>query len=345
MAGNMRTDPEFAAYLAAHPPIAPTAPSAIVPGADRANTPINPEFQAARQRLESAVAGAIAKFLPILDSVKETKYQIKSFDGVEITIHEFARTDLPELTEPSPAIVYLHGGGYLSCPIENIIRPGMAQFAWDFSIRTFGVEFRYAPEYPHPVPIEDCFAGLKWVMENAETLKIDPKRIGVFGESAGGGLVAGLALLAKDRNLSPPIAKQLMVYPMLDDRSSKRHFNTNSPRDQSLSGMVDLLDICWSAYLGAKVGRAEPELQDVSVYAAPARSTDLSGLPPAYLEVGGLDWFRDETLEFAARLAKADVDVELHLYRGVPHIFEMMAPDISVTKNAKDNRRRAILDI
>jgi acetyl esterase/lipase len=134
MAGNMRPDPEFAAYLAAQPPIAPTAPSAIVPGADRATTSTNPEFQAARERLESAVAGAMAKFLPILGSVKETKHQIKSFDGVEITIHEFVRADLPELTEPSPAIVYLHGGGYLSCPIENIIRPGMAPLSFDMRL-------------------------------------------------------------------------------------------------------------------------------------------------------------------------------------------------------------------
>ncbi|CAG9953391.1 unnamed protein product [Clonostachys rosea f. rosea IK726] len=347
MISNMTLDPEFVVYTAAHPvPVALATQIGVVPGAAGASSPVDPGILAARQKMESTISGVFVKFLPSLDLVTETKHTIRSFDGAEITIHEFVRKDLPEPTKPSPAVLYLHGGGFVCCPIENLARPCMAQFVCDFGVRTFGVEYRYAPEYPNPTPIEDCFAALKWLSQSAETLKIDPARIAIFGESAGGGLVAGLALMARDRELSPPIAKQLMLYPMLDDRSSKRHYNKDSCRDQSLTQMIDLLDACWSVYLGAKVGRAEQsELTNVSVYASPARATDLTGLPPAYIEVGGLDWFRDEGIQFATALAKADVDVEFHLYRGLSHIYDLAAPDISATKNAKDNRRRAIIGI
>lgn len=196
------------------------------------------------------------------------------------------------------------------------------------------IEYRYAPEHPYPTPQEDCYTGLLWLQSHAAELNVDPARIGVMGESAGGGLAAGLALMARDRKLDPPLAKQVLIYPMIDDRN--------------VSGDEAMLPFCiwsyednvtgWSALLGKDTVGTEK----VAKYAAPARETDLSGLPPSYVEVGELDIFRDEDLEYARRLAAAKVSTEFHLHPGAPHAFEVMAPNADVVKRALADRVRAM---
>lgn len=317
-------DADFLAHMKANPDL---APSASGPPAD--------VFEQ-RSRMNGYIA-KIAAQRPIPSSVTETRHTVTAPDGAPLALYEFSSSSESSPARPEPAVLYLHGGGGVACPVDPVCRPVMSLFASDFGIRTFGVEYRLAPEHPHPTPVEDCFAALQHLVSNAATLGIDPGRIVLAGESAGGFLAAGLSLLARDRGHSPPIAKQLLLYPMLDDRSSTRHRNPDSALHRSMESWIVGIDMCWDGYLDGKRGEA-----DVSPYGAPARAEDLRGLPATYIDVGGLDWFRDESLEFAARLAKADVEVEVHLYAGVPHCFDLIAPGIPVTLNAKENRRRAL---
>ena len=180
------------------------------------------------------------------------------------------------------------------------------------------VDYRLAPETPHPGPIEDCYAALKWMHAHADELGIDPARIAVGGESAGGGLAACLALLARDRG-EIPLVFQLLIYPMLDDRTvteAEPHPFAGAfiwTRDSNRFG--------WTSLLGC-----EPGGDEVSPYAAASRATDLKGLPPTFIAVGSLDLFLEEDLEYTRRLLRAGVSTELHIYPGAYHAFNMV-PD------------------
>lgn len=205
-------------------------------------------------------------------------------------------------------------------------------------VQHFAVDYPRAPEHPAPAALGDCYAALQWLSAHARELHVDPARIVIYGVSAGGGLAAGVALMARDRGLSPPLAKQVLVYPMLDDRTRypddwpARPFLTFTAEDNVMS---------WDAYVGAdKRGREDA---DVSIYAAPGRAENLEGLPSTYIDVGGLDLFRDENLRFAQRLAEANVEVEFHLYPGLPHGFEN--PHTWVTTRAVENRIKAVQSV
>lgn len=225
---------------------------------------------------------------------------------------------------PLPAILHMHGGGFI------IGEPVIDDLANRFAVQALGcavfsVDYRLAPEVPHPGPVEDCFAALRHIAENAAALGVEAARIGVMGESAGGGLAAGLALLARDRG-GPAIAFQHLIYPMLDDRTcitADPHPLTGEFVWSRASNHFG-----WSAYLGRAPGGP-----DVSPYAAPARAEDLSGLPPAFISVGALDLFLEEDLDYARRLTRAGVPVELHLYPGAFHGFQL-APEARITQLA-----------
>jgi acetyl esterase/lipase len=190
-------------------------------------------------------------------------------------------------------------------------------------------DYRLAPEHPDPAPVEDCYATVRWAAAHAREIGIDPARIAVMGASAGGGLAAGVTLLARDRG-GPAIARQLLIYPMLDDRT-----RTADPEmAHALLWSVDDNVTGWNALLG------EADADDVSVYAAPARANDLSGLPPAYIDVGGLDLFRDEDVDYATRLQRCGVPVELHVVPGVPHAFDILAPESSAGRQVTESRLR-----
>ena len=214
----------------------------------------------------------------------------------------------------------------------------MVEYAVQLGCVVVSVEYRLAPEHPHPAPVEDCYAGLVWTAKNAAELGIDPDRLAVGGLSAGGGLAAGTVLLARDRG-GPALAFQLLVCPMLDDRNvtpSSHEFAEAVVwnRAANLFG--------WTALLGDAAGTDE-----VSPYAAPARATDLSGLPPAYIDVGELEVFRDECVDYAQRLVQAGVSTEFHLYPGAFHGFDGMIPDAEISRRAAAERvvalRRALL--
>jgi acetyl esterase/lipase len=193
------------------------------------------------------------------------------------------------------------------------------------------VDYRLAPEHPHPTPVEDCMAALVWLHSQSALLGIDPERIAVMGESAGGGLAAATALLGRERGIS--IAHQVLVYPMLDDRNVTPDPNLVDfavwTYDNNFTG--------WHALVGD--GVAGPETPS---YAAPARATDLAGVADAYIEVGELDIFRDESIEYARRVVSAGSSVELHVHRGCPHGFDRVAPNASITRRARADRIRVI---
>jgi acetyl esterase/lipase len=186
------------------------------------------------------------------------------------------------------------------------------------------VEYRLAPEHPDPAPVEDCYAGLVWVADNADELGIDPDRLVVGGFSAGGGLTAGVTLLARDRG-GPQIFAQMVLWPMLDDRN-----DTPSSFQMLGVGMWDQISnqTGWDALLGDRRGRP-----DVSPYAAPARADDLSGLPPTLIEVGSAETFRDEAVDYAMRIWQAGGIADLHVFAGAYHGYTMLAPDAAVSRD------------
>jgi acetyl esterase/lipase len=186
------------------------------------------------------------------------------------------------------------------------------------------VEYRLAPETPYPGPLEDCYAGLRWVHEHAGELGLDRSRIGIGGASAGGGLAAGLALLARDRG-ELPVAFQLLCYPMIDDRQTTESSGWEVPIWSPPNNAFG-----WQSYLGDLYGA-----DDVPYLAAPARALDLTGLPPALVYVGTLDGFCDEDVLYAMGLYQAGVPTDLHVYAGAPHGFDGFAPAADVSRRCQ----------
>jgi acetyl esterase/lipase len=221
-----------------------------------------------------------------------------------------------------PAILHVHGGGYvLGAPEMGLATD--AAYVSNFGAVVVSVDYRLAPETAHPGPVEDCYAALAWLFANAKDLGVDTKRVAISGESAGGGMAAGLTLLARDRG-EYPIAFQHLIFPMLDDRTTV-HPDPSPYLGQYVWTPADNV-FGWTALLGHAPGGP-----DVSPYAAAARATDLAGLPPTYLSCGALDLFLEEDMEYARRLIRAGVPTELHIYPGAPHAF-MFVETADVTK-------------
>ncbi|KRD12189.1 MULTISPECIES: alpha/beta hydrolase [unclassified Streptomyces] len=235
------------------------------------------------------------------------------------------RPAAPAPDRPRPVVYHVHGGGM----VLGNNRAGVdvaLDWARALDLVVVSVEYRLAPEHPHPAPVEDVYAGLLWTAEHAKELGADPDRIVIAGASAGGGLTAALALLLRDRGGPQPIG-QLLMCPMLDDRN-----DTVSSHQMAGLGVWDRTanDTGWTALLGA--ARGGP---DVSPYAAPARAEDLSGLPPAFLDVGSAETFRDEVVDYASRIWQAGGVAELHVWPGGFHGFDGFAPQATLSKSAR----------
>jgi len=230
---------------------------------------------------------------------------------------------------PTPAIYHTHGGGMVLGDNRTGIEDQL-NLAQSIGAAVVSVEYRLAPEAPHPAPVEDCYAGLVWTAEHADELNIDPDRIVIAGASAGGGLAAAVTLLARDRG-GPVLFGQMLLCPMLDDRN-----DTPSAVQMAGLGVWTQADntFGWDALLGAARGT-----DDVSPYAAPARVTDLSGLPPAFIDVGSAETFRDEDVTYASRIWQAGGRAELHVWPGGFHGFDVMAPDAAVSQDARNARQ------
>lgn len=215
-----------------------------------------------------------------------------------------------------PAILHIHGGGYIAGAPE-MSHERNRQLAAALGVVVLAVAYRLAPEHPHPTPVEDCYAALAWLHRNAANLGVDPTRIAVMGESAGGGLAASLALLARDRG-EFPISFQLLIYPMLDDRTAAAAPANPYVGEFAWTNKDNFFG--WKSLLGCPPGSAE-----IPPYASPARHEQLENLPPTFIATGALDLFLDEDIIFAQRLARAGVPIELHVYPGAFHGFDVAA--------------------
>ena len=270
---------------------------------------------AMREQRNSQVA-----LLQLSDDVERTTHMVPGRDGapdVAVRLHrpKGATGDLP-------CMYFMHGGGYVfGTHLMDDLR--FDRLCPALNCMGVSVEYRLAPETPYPGPLEDCYAGLKWTYDNAAQLGIDRSRLGIGGASAGGGLAAGLALLTRDR-AEVPLAFQLLIYPMIDDRLTRASHKWEVPIWTPRSN-----DAGWRAYLGPVFGG------DVPAYAAASRATDLAGLPPAYIMVGALDAFLDEDVDYAMGLTHFGVPTELHVYPGGPHGFDGLLPGTQLARRAR----------
>ncbi|HEY1529222.1 MAG TPA: alpha/beta hydrolase [Galbitalea sp.] len=215
----------------------------------------------------------------------------------------------PDHVAGSPGIYHTHGGGMISGDrfggMEIVL-----EWLEELDAVVVSVDYRLAPEHPDPAPVNDCYAGLKWMAEHADELGFDPARLMIAGGSAGGGLAAGVTLMARDLG-APALAASMLIYPMIDDANdtvSSHQFDGIGVWPKSSN------EIGWNALLGDRRGR-----DDVSIYAVPARAKDLSNLPPTYIDVGSAEVFRDEDVAYASRIWAAGGECELHVWSGAFH--------------------------
>jgi acetyl esterase/lipase len=275
------------------------------------------ELDSTRQILDMLVSALPADLTGV---VVEDRHE----PGVDVRI--FA----PEqrTAEPAPAVLDIHGGGFAVGTVALDDGPN-ADIVRATGALVVSVDYRLAPEHPYPAAAEDCYAALRWLVEHADELGVDPRRIGVLGDSAGGGLAATTALMARDRG-GPAIALQVLIEPELDDRLDTPSMLAGADTVGWNSGQAVL---SWRYYLDGRPADA---------YAAPARMADLAGLPPTYLTVTELDCLRDEGLEYARRLLAAGVSTELHCWPGTFHGFATLVPTAAIARRANASLHDAL---
>ncbi|AEM85836.1 alpha/beta hydrolase [Streptomyces violaceusniger] len=270
---------------------------------------------------------AMAAMVPPVTGIKTTTYFATARDGTRIELRWYTTGEKPA---PGPAVLYAHGGGMVLGDLDaydTLLSWYVAQSGVPF----LSVGYRLAPEATGTMLAEDVFAGLTWLVEHAHEVGVDATRIAVMGDSGGGAPAAATAILARDRQV--PLARQILVYPMLDDRNQ----TPDPAREPFLTWTYDSNYTAWNAVLGDALGTAT-----VSPIAAPARLHDFTGLAPAYIDTGDLDIFRDEDISYAARLAAAGVPVELHVHLGVPHGWDRIAPQSQAARRAFADRIRTL---
>jgi acetyl esterase len=298
MSRPLNIDPELEGML--H--VVPALPADDV-GAARA---------AMRALLEQAPAPEVPDGLAVEDIVLDGP------DGDPLVLRVYR----PGSSGPVAALVHFHGGGFVLGDLDTEHAQNLA-LAAKLGIAIVSVDYRLAPEHPFPAGMEDCYRGRVWTAEHARDLGVDPARLGVYGQSAGGALAAACAIAARDRS-GPPLRCQVLVTPVVDDRCatpSMRSFDATPlwSRPQA--------EASWRSYLGG-------ETSEVSGYAAPMRATDLADLPPAYLSTAENDPLRDEGIYYALALLQAGVSVELHHYPGTFHGSTMIPADVSRRQTA-----------
>ena len=265
-----------------------------------------------------------------IDDVSSQDFKTKASDGHEIICRWFTKNDYPL---PGSAVLYSHGGGMIALTIDNYSEP-VKRYVSRTGVPFMMVDYRLAPEVQAPVPVTDAYAGLQYLVSHASELGVDPNRIAIMGDSAGGGISASLAHYIKLKG-GPGVKKQILIYPMLDDR--------NCDVDPNIAPFatwtVDDNKTGWGALLGDKF-----QAENVDPIEAAGRMTvkDAGNLPPCYMDVGELDLFRDENIAYVQTLGRAGVECEFHLIPGVPHAFEGFAPEAEVSRMAMEQRFRVL---
>ena len=247
-------------------------------------------------------------------------------DGASVSMRWYTKND----SAPGSAVVFAHGGGLVAGSVE-IYDPFVRQHVQWSGVPMLSVEYRLAPPARQDDPAKDVFAALCWLKDHAPDLGFDPARVALMGDSAGGGIAAAATIMARDAGVD--VAGQILVFPMLDDR-------TIQP-DPHLDGLAtwthDDNHTGWLALLGDRHGTA-----GVSPYSSPARLKDFAGLPPTYIEVGSLDLFRNECIEYARQLLGAGVETELHVHAGAVHGYDTLALDSPFAARWKADRVRVL---
>ncbi len=294
-------------------------------------SPFHPDLRRMAPFLPRSLAGP--RFLRVVRTIERVSpdprpkpgISIETVGVVSVRLHHPGRPS----TAPVPAMLWIHGGGYVlgsAAQDDRLCR----EMAHRLGILVAAVDYHLAPEYPFPMPLEDCHDALVWLANRSD---VDETRVAIGGASAGGGLAAALALLARERDEVRP-AFQLLSYPMLDDRTvlrtdlDERNFRLWNNKANRFG---------WTSYLGAPPGS-----RDISGIAAPSRHEDLAGLPPAWIGVGTLDLFYDEDLAYAERLRAAGVDCEVRIVDGAFHGFDSVSPRSGVTREFRAAQVQAL---
>ncbi|MCO1577246.1 alpha/beta hydrolase [Crossiella sp. SN42] len=314
--------------------------------------PFDPELAAG---LDATLTEQIAQLsFEALPEIRErsaerdlTDEQLRQDGRFEVTSHTTPSVDGAEvpllvcrpagLARPAATLYVIHGGGMVAGTNRGPEMTTMLDWAERFDLLVVSVDYRLAPVHQYPLPVQDCHAGLRWTAADPEGFGVDPDRIVVLGGSAGGGLAAATTLLARDQETVRPMA-QLLICPMLDDRN-----DTLSSIQMAGLGIWDrdANQLGWTALLGDRRGGP-----DVSPYAAPARATDLSGLPPTFIDVGSAETFRDEAVAYASRIWACGGRAELHVWPGGFHGFDAFVPQAAVSQAAlaaRENWLRRVL--
>ncbi len=306
-------------------PFDPELEAALAAAGEVAMTTMTPDLIAEKRRVQQATTPTIEE-LVANRGIEVERVTLPSADADVVLDGMLLRpTGTPGAL---PGVLYVHGGGMVS---GNMLSGASVWLdlvdVHHTAVLTF--EYRLAPEHPHPTPVDDCFSALRWLAGNAAEAGIDPGRLLVAGASAGGGIAAALALMARDRG-GPSLYAQLLIYPMLDDRNT-----SVSSHQIDRIGVWDRTSniTAWDALLGP--ARGGPE---VSPYAAPARASELAGLPPAFIDVGSADVFRDEAVEYASRIWQAGGNAELHVWPGAFHGYDVFTPDTALARATKAAR-------
>jgi len=266
---------------------------------------------------------------PIYPDVHKKSFYNTTIDGASIELRWYSKAG----PKPGSAIVYAHGGGMILASLD-LYDFVVSEYVSRSGVPFLAVDYRLAPESKGTMLAEDVYSGISWLINHAPELEVDISRIAIMGDSGGGAPAAGAAILARERNVA--LAYQLLVYPMLDERNVQ-----SDPLIVPFATWTyDNNYTAWSAVLGSEFGG-----ETVSPIIAPARLNDFAGLPPAYIETGELDIFRDEDISYAQHLLKAGVPVELHVHSGAPHGYDRIAPASKLTKRAMNDRLRIIQSI
>ena len=286
------------------------------------------EVEQVRANMDSLVAAQPAYDPPVPVDVRDTT--VPGTDGApDVPVRVYR----PAGADTLPGMLTIHGGGFAIGSIETEHQNAL-QIAAEIGVVVVNVEYRLAPEHPYPAGLDDCYTALTWMVDHADELGLDPERVGVGGSSAGGGLAAAVALLARDRG-GPALCFQYLGIPELDDRLGTPSMTeyTDTPIWSRPKA-----EVSWDFYLGGPGVRGTA---DVSQYAAPARAADLSGLPPAFVVTCEFDPLRDEGLTYAHRLIQAGVGTELHHYPGTFHGSSLIH-EATITQRMRADATEAI---
>jgi acetyl esterase/lipase len=303
----------------------------LAPLADLADATPRPMGDwAALRTTTDAVLSQFGANHPVVRDVSVSQWAVRVGNGGEVGVSWFTKDgDQPgKPDQPGSAAVYLHGGGMIGGSVA-ICAPAIRRYVSVTGVPILAVDYRLAPQHRHPTQVEDCYAALGWLTVNAGRLGVDPARIAVMGDSAGGGLAAGTALLARDRG-DVRLVAQILIYPMLDSGTTRRSHPTLAPF------------LTWSEGDNATAWAALPRDDRDHALSFPGQAASLAGIAPAYLEVGELDLFRDEAIEYARRLWRDSTSVELIIRPGCPHAFDMLVPQAAVSARAFSDRCRRL---